>query len=56
MKKRPSQMIIEVYRSNRGRLTTELSKDVKDRATNNAIAAYRHIVEEMEKVYDLTFV
>ena len=56
MKKRPSQMIIDIYRTNRDRLSNELDKDVKDRSTNNAIAAYRHIVAEMEKAYDLSFV
>jgi len=56
MKKRPSQVICEIYRTNRERLSTELSKEVKDRTTNNAIAAYRHIVSEMEKTYDLSFI
>lgn len=56
MKKRPSQSIVDIYRTNRNRLSSELEKDVKDRATNNAIAAYRHIVSEMEKNYDLSFV
>lgn len=56
MKKRPTQMIVDIYRSNRDRLSTELQKDVKDRATNNAIAAYKHIVAEMEKSYDLQLV
>ena len=56
MKKRPTQSIVEIYRVNRNRLSSELEKDVKDRATNNAIAAYSHIVSEMEKSYDLSFV
>jgi hypothetical protein len=46
-------MILDIYRSNRSRLSTELEKENKDRATSNAIAAYRHIVEEMERAYDL---
>ncbi len=56
VKKRPSQMIVDIYRTNRDRLSAELEKDVKDRSTNNAIAAYSHIVSEMETAYDLSFV
>lgn len=55
MKKRPSQMILDIYRSNRNRLHQEQAKEIKDRSTSNAIAAYRHIVEEMERTYDLSF-
>lgn len=55
MKKRPSQMILDIYRTNRTRLRAEMEKEVKDRATTNAIAAYRHIVTEMERTYDLSF-
>jgi len=49
-------MILDIYRSNRNRLHQEQAKAVKDRMTCNAIAAYRHIVEQMERTYDLSFV
>lgn len=56
MKKRPSRNIVDVYRNNRDLLERELGKEVQDRSVRNSIAAYQHIVEEMEKTYDLSFV
>ena len=56
MKKKPSEMILDIYRTNKMRLATELDKDIKDRATHNSIAAYRHILHHMEEVYDIPLV
>lgn len=53
MKKRPSEMILDIYRTNKSRLANELGKDVKDRSAHNAIAAYKHILHHMEETYDI---
>jgi hypothetical protein len=52
-KKRPTPQIVEVYRLNKERLTSELQKPDKDRLSLNNIQAYRHIIQCMEDVYDL---
>jgi hypothetical protein len=54
MKKKPNAMILDIYQTNKRHLATELDKDIKDRATHNSIAAYRHILHHMEEVYDLS--
>ena len=53
MKKKPSEMILDIYRTNKLRLANELDKDIKDRATHNSIAAYRHILHHVAVAYDL---
>lgn len=53
MKRKPSEMILDIYRTNKARLDVELAKDNKDRACHNAIAAYRHILSHMEQAYDI---
>lgn len=53
MKKKPSEMMVDIYRTNKMRLANELSKDTKDKATLHSIAAYRHILYHMGEVYDL---
>ena len=45
--------IMDIYNANRQKLTAELAKPNKDKACQNAIEAYRHIVTQMEKVYNL---
>ncbi|MBI4864224.1 MAG: hypothetical protein HY815_28805 [Candidatus Riflebacteria bacterium] len=53
MKQKATVAIIQIYRSNRERLSFELAKPEKDVTVINNIAAFRYIVSQMEEVYNL---
>jgi len=54
MKLKATAAIVEIYRYNREKLSAELAKPEKDKTILNNIAAYRHIVTQLEEVYNLT--
>ena len=54
MKLKASTAILEIYQHNRQKLSLELAKPEKDKSVLNAIAAYKHIITQMEQVYNLT--
>ena len=53
-RKRPTNQIIEMYNQNKARLKAETDKSGDDRMTQNNIHAYKHIVQSLEAVYELT--
>ena len=53
MKIKATTAILEIYNHNRQKLSLELAKPEKDKSALNAIAAYRHIITQMEQVYNL---
>lgn len=52
-KKKATSQIITIYRCNREKLESEMSKSVKDKVVSNNIQAYRHILSQLERVYDI---
>ena len=54
MKIKATTAIVEIYHHNRQKLSLELAKPEKDKSVLNNIAAYRHIITQMEQVYNLT--
>jgi hypothetical protein len=54
MKLKATNAILEIYNHNRQKLSLELAKPEKDKSCLNNIAAYRHIIAQMEEVYNLT--
>ena len=54
MKIKATTAIVEIYNHNRQKLSLELAKPEKDKSALNNIAAYRHIITQMEQVYNLT--
>lgn len=54
MKLKATTAILEIYTHNKQKLTVELAKPEKDKSVLNSIAAYRHIITQMEQVYNLT--
>lgn len=46
-------MIIDAYQSNRRKLYIEETRNIKDRTTHNSIAAYRHIISQIEFIYEI---
>lgn len=53
MKLKASTAILEIYHHNKQKLSLELAKPDKDKSCLNNIAAYRHIITQMEEVYNL---
>lgn len=53
MKLKANNAILEIYNHNRQKLSLELAKPEKDKSCLNNIAAYRHIITQMEEVYNL---
>lgn len=53
MKIKATSAILEIYQHNKQKLSLELAKPEKDKSVLNSIAAYRHIITQMEQVYNL---
>jgi hypothetical protein len=54
MKMKVTTAILEIYNHNKQKLSLELAKPEKDKSVLNSIAAYRHIITQMEERYNLT--
>jgi hypothetical protein len=53
MKMKATAAILEIYRWNKQKLSLELAKPEKDKSVLNNIAAYQHIITQMEQVYNI---
>ena len=53
MKMKATAAIMEIYSLNKQRLCLEMAKPEKDKGVLNNIAAYRHIIAQLEEVYNL---